>query len=205
MRILLAFLVLASVCQYPAPAAPLSPADARFSTFRVDLVGGGSGTAWVAENRDGHSYLVTAKHVCDDPVGYTLVAVDGSVIVAWEVKKSAKYDLCLLVTNEVVGPALALSPAPPYYDEPVMAVGAAQGVYGCDTGVSIDQCGVAPISRGWYAGGNLVSMPMAGGNSGSAVFTSRGVIGVLVEGYTPFDSLSFIEPLDHLREFVTSI
>lgn len=205
------FILLAlAACQFPAPAAPLEPVDARDSTFRVDRqafdvdldewVDAGSGTAWVARDRE---YLVTAGHVCAGAgVSFTLVSASGIRTPARVVKTHPVYDLCLLVADSPVGPALEVAPADPLYDEDVMAVGAPLGVFGCDGGSSLDECGMAPISRGRYAGGNLVSMPMAGGNSGSAVFTSRGVIGVLVEGYRGFDSLSFIEPRSHLVNFL---
>lgn len=201
----LLFVLLLVACQVPAPAAQMSPTDARLSTFRVDLLGGGSGTAWVAANRDEKSLLVTAGHVCDDAAGWLLVGANGAAIRAWPVKLSAKFDLCLLSAEETVGPPLTLAVEGPAYDEPLMAVGAPRGVYGCDSGASIARCGMAPISRGYYAGGTLVSMPMYGGNSGSAVFSNRGVIGVLVEGYPGAPTLSFIEPLDHLREFLDNI
>jgi hypothetical protein len=202
-KFLLALLLIS--CQVTASApisAPLSPTDARASTFRVDTADG-TGTAWVVANETAGSHLVTAGHMCRNPLtDYTLVGYDGKTYTAQLERVSATHDLCLLATDGAVGPALSISPLDPIYDEPVMAVGAPNGVYGCDSGATIARCGMAPISRGWYAGGTLVSMPMVGGNSGSAVFTSGGVIGVLVEGYRGFDSLSFIEPRDHLLEFL---
>lgn len=161
----------------------------------------GYGTAWIVKN-EAVSFLVTAGHVCEDGTSFTLTARDGTEYNALLVKKSPVADLCLLRSEFVIGPELMLSTEFPVYDEPVAAVGAPNGVYGCENGGTLDACGMAPISRGFYAGGNLVSMPMMGGNSGSAVFTSHGVVGVLVEGYRGFDSLSFIEPVDRLRTFL---
>lgn len=202
MKSLLLVLSLAA-CQIPAPHAPYSPIDARDATFKVET-DSGSGTAWIVDTNANRSLLVTAGHVCRDEENFKLVASDGMSTYALKVKQHAKYDLCVLMAVPL-GPALELSPVAPVYDEPVMAVGAPLGVYACTGGSSVDACGMAPISRGHFAGGNLVSMPMAGGNSGSAVFTQWGVIGVLVERYRGFDSLSFIEPAAHIVELLDSI
>ncbi len=200
-------LLLLAACQIPAPSAPLTPTDARDSTFRVELslLGDyqGSGTAWIVADSSDHSLLLTAGHVCSSaPLDYTLVSYSGHKESAFVVRKSDTSDLCLL-SSKHLGAPLNLAAQLPSYDEPVMAVGAPQGVYGCYGGSSLDECGMAPITRGWYAGGNLYSLPMTSGNSGSAIFTSGGVVAVLVEGYRPFDSLSFGEPLSHLRAFLS--
>jgi hypothetical protein len=217
-------LALSACSVQPKPVAPVAapqvtvPFAAR-ATFRINIlqrfVGDekweavSGGTAWIVRNDTDGSYLVTAGHVCDESEveegveqGYSLTAVSGTEYPVAVERKHSTYDLCLVRTPEVVGPTLPLADAMPVYDTPVAAVGAPLGVFGCWGGSSVDQCGMAPISRGFYAGGTLVSMPMVGGNSGSAVFTSSGVIGVLVEGYRGFDSASFIEPIEHLRDFL---
>jgi len=202
-------------CQLPPPTAPSTPDPADVvanSTYRVDIEvlngdvwePGGSGTAWIAVN-DSESHLITAGHVCKHdplvPTTYTLVSRDGTKTTAEIENQSAMYDLCLLSAAHI-SPALPIAAFDPVYDEPLLSVGAPLGVYGCDGGSTHDECGMAPITRGWYAGGNLVSVPMAAGNSGSAVLTAGGVIGVLVEGYRGFDSLSFIESRAHLLLFL---
>lgn len=197
----------------PTESKALTPTLAAQSTFRVnikaydddanDWVQVSSGTAWIAFNGSASSLLVTAGHVCEgDEFRYTLTSSAGTEYGVYELKKHSTYDLCLMVADEVLGPEMPFADSMPTYDEPVLAVGAPLGVYGCWAGSSIDACGMAPISRGFFAGGNLVSMPMYGGNSGSAVFTADGVFGVLVEGYRQFPMLSFVEPLDHLKDFL---
>lgn len=203
----------------PGPAPQMTVPFAADASFRInilqrfkepksDWVKVSSGTAWVVRN-DNLSHLMTAGHVCDESDVEPGVEQSYSISSRYGIDYSVKverlhgtYDLCLVVAEQTVGPAMWLSPVAPLYDEPVAAVGAPLGVFACWGGSSIDQCGMAPISRGFYAGGTLVSMPMVGGNSGSAVFTADGVIGVLVEGYRGFDSASFIEPLDHMKDFL---
>lgn len=205
--LLLALLLAACATTTPPPAVPpVTVSLAAAATLRVNVqaydgeneewVTEGYGTAWIARN-EAVSFLVTAGHVCDGE-GYTLTGRDGTEYNALVVKVDPAYDLCLIRSEYVIGPELRLSAEAPTYDHPLAAVGAPLGVYGCEDG----SCGMAPISRGFYAGGTLVSMPMYGGNSGSAVFTEQGVIGVLVQGYRQFPMLSFVEPLDHLQAFL---
>lgn len=194
--------LLAAACQYPAPAAPVTPTRAVDSTFKVQL-SVGSGTAWIASSARDMTFLVTAGHVCDgiglalrlglDP-SIALVARDGSKHRAVFMRRSGVADLCLIVSSGYLGPALPVAPADPAYDQPVAYVGAPAGVYGA---------GAAPLYRGSYAGGNVVTAPTAPGASGSAVFTSGGVIGVLVAVSSSFDALTMIEPRASLARFLS--
>jgi hypothetical protein len=109
---------------------------------------------------------------------------------------STDYDLCALIAFEVVGPALPIARTAPYYDQPIAYVGAPATIYGDD---------MAPMFRGNYAGGSLVTAQTAKGASGSAVFTSDGVIGVLVGVSPRFDGLTFIESRTHLLQFMESL
>lgn len=220
MRAITLLLVLLLGCQ--APVAPSSPANAAHSTFRVQVdsvvdassLGLGEvplqsfGTAWVIFNDRDASYLMTAGHVCEKALAevpeelgggyvpvrtdYTLRAQDSSEYSAELYVRSDEPDLCLLRTRSVIGPAMAVSAQDVFYDEPVAYVGAPAMVYGD---------GMAPMFRGTYAGGNLVTIPTAGGASGSAVFTSHGVIGVLVMVNRHLNTLTYIVPRSDLLGF----
>lgn len=110
-----------------------------------------SGTAWVAEHTSGHTYLVTAGHVCetrkeipseddDDDntetynvkkVNYTLVASDGTevpgVIVLID---DDNIDLCVLSVGTVIGTPLPISHFDPAYGTPGWYIGAPHGLWG---------------------------------------------------------------------------
>lgn len=218
----LAALALMAGCQFSPARTPLSPPDIAASTFRVEASGVvedeqmtlWSGTAWIQRNEEGFSHLITAGHVCDTTdvedfatdVKFGLRDRFGNYYPAIVLRKSEDYDLCEMMAADL-GPALELAQHMPGYDEPIVMVGAPLGVYGCDnavTGETSFECGMAPISRGFFGGGTLVSMPSVGGNSGSAVLSQDGVFGVLVSGYRGFDSLNFVEPLSHVNEFLSS-
>lgn len=223
MRAAIAVLALLVACQ--SPMAPTAPANAAQSTFRVQVdstvetgllglglvvePGQSFGTAWVAFNDRDSSYLVTAGHVCAKGIAeipkelgggflmvdttYTLRGQDSAEYPADLYVRSDEPDLCILKTRTVIGPAMFISGTNPYYDEPIAYVGAPAMVYGD---------GMAPMFRGTYAGGTLVTAPTAGGASGSAVFTSHGVIGVLVMVNRRFSSLTYIVSRQDLLAFL---
>lgn len=163
-----------AACQSPV-AYPVTPASAAASTFQLitrTAETGSMATAWVASNESGRSLLVTAGHACEDgPAEYILLGQHDERYIVFKLDRSDDPDLCTLLATEVVGPPLAVDVQDPYYDEPVAYVGAPQGIYGD---------GRAPMYRGNYAGGDMVTVIAAPGASGSAIFTSRGVVGVLV-------------------------
>lgn len=149
---------------------------------------GHSGTAWIVGNQDGKTQLITAGHVC--PVDYTitdmfgnvlhlpivyitydLVGVNGEYHTATATMRSDDPDLCLLESLDDLGRPMFVADAMPDYGDKVCYVGAPSGVYGR---------GVAPFYCGGYAGGAVITAPTSPGASGSAVWTSRGVFGVLV-------------------------
>lgn len=178
-------------CQSPV-AYPVTPATAVDATFQLQSEQG-LATAWVARNEDGRSYLVTAGHACVGASSFLLRHRDGGTTAAFVIKATENDpDLCLLMTLEVVGPALGLDAQDPTYGEGVTYVGAPLGVWGN---------GMAPMFAGHYAGGNLVTATAAPGSSGSAVFTSRGVTGVVVR-VGPLPGITLIEPRTNLVEFL---
>lgn len=209
MRKLITALALLSGCsglpaiQTPGPSATA----ANHSSYRIDILRDGedigSGTAWVAANDGLMAAIVTAGHVCaeDEPgtYSYSLVSQDNTewpaVKVAFPAPDSGADDLCLLRAAGNLGPALRLADSMPGYNEEVAYVGAPLGLYGD---------GVAPMFYGNYAGGDFVSIPTAPGASGSAIYSRDGVVGVLVAVMTRFNHLTIMEPLDHLRPFLTA-
>jgi trypsin-like peptidase len=190
------------------------PTDAAMSTFKVEVLvtvtldelsveTGWSGTAWAVKEDRGDALFMTAGHVCNTtdlgvPVtksAFSLVSRDGQVHVAEVVRFTAdpEPDLCLLRVRGLAAQPLALASEMPAYGDEVGYTGAPDGIYGG---------GMAPLYRGFYAGDNLASIPTAPGASGSAMYSSSGVFGVLVAVDRRFSGLTYFEPLDHLRAFL---
>lgn len=221
MRAAVLSLLVLLACQ--APVTYPRAVDARASTFRVEgnhsvdgsrlSLGTDSytsyGTAWVVFNEPDKSYLITAGHVCKmalwevpEELGggyfpqkseYVLRSYASEEFTARVLARSSDSDLCLLVTNHRIGPALHLATDYPAYDEPVMYVGAPSTIYGN---------GAAPVYRGVYAGSNVLAMPTAGGASGSAIMTRSGVVGVLTAVNRSFPNLTYMVLVDELRDFL---
>lgn len=155
----------------------------------------GSATAWVVRNEMGRSLLMTAGHACPDGATFELLARDGSRTVATRLAVSPDADLCALTAPQA-GPPMAISRQDLYYDEPVAYVGAPARVFGD---------GRAPMFRGSYAGGDLITAPAAPGASGSAVFTTQGVVGVLVGIDPRLPGLTYMVPRSDLVKFMESL
>ncbi len=205
MKALLVLLALAA-CKAPALHSPVvNAAGAAASTFKITVDEDGlvsSGTAWIVASSEFASVLVTAGHVCEDEAEYAVIdrfGVEHPVVGAVE---HPKYDLCALISQEPLGPALDVSEVDLALYDQVQYFGAPLGVFGCDDGV----CGMAPYFTGLYAGGNLFTAPGIGGSSGSAVLNARfEVVGVLVAGYRSFPHLMYMEPRAHLVEFLNGL
>lgn len=209
MKLALGLLLALTACT-AQPVYPTQPADIVDSVYKIEAEDDfgplWSGTAWAYKSDDTGTILVTAGHVCepefDEKLHFVIEDRWGEKMLANSARISPKYDLCVVGTTKQLGSALHLAQHMPAYDEPVVMVGAPRGVFGCYSGTDIERCGMAPVSHGNYAGGTLVSLPSTHGYSGSPVLSAGGVVGVLVQGYDGYDSLSFVEPLDHLREFL---
>lgn len=197
----LAIVLLSAACQVPAPEAPMTPEGAAASTFMVDS-DVGKGTAWVVSSSKDMTYLVTAGHVCDMRLtalayglspDFRLVAQDGKQYPATFLHRDPIADLCLVTAPGYLGPALRVAAADAEYGTPVAYVGAPQGYFGE---------GVAPFYRGYAVGAGYMAIATAPGASGSAIFSSSGVVGVLVTVARGFDSVVGTEPRATLVKFL---
>jgi hypothetical protein len=224
-------LCLAAACQsdtsytrkplFPDVETPrLTPAKAVNSVFKVTLSIDGetdsSGTAWVASysKKSNKTYLVTAGHVCNADVPaeeesdgartYELLSQNDQTYDAVEVKRTFRelgddlwpVDLCVLSYSGYLADPLVMADRAPAYGEAVYYVGAPVGIYGN---------GAAPTFTGTYSGGQIVSILGMGGASGSAFFTSRGVIGVLVAGHRRFQGLFWLVSQEHLVDYIQDL
>lgn len=199
-RLLLGLLLSLSVaCQSAVPGPVLPRAEAvAANTYKIVASIDGepqwSGTAWKVDA----DHVVTAGHVCDahdrpGHLSFSLLDADGheepaillDYVLSDEVESE---DACILLTN-APGPGLNLAPEPAY-DEPVMYVGAPDGMWGS----------ARPTYRGHYVGGNVVVMAGAPGVSGSAVLSDKGVIGIFVAGQR--GNIGYLAPSSLIRKLL---
>lgn len=145
------------------------------STFRLtetNAHGSYRGTAWAVQP----NLLVTAGHMCEGGGEFTVTTYGGytipAKIVAFrhgetpDLNGQTGEDLCLLKADVDATPLVVAYAMP--------KVGAKIGYAGYPAGVHA-------IGEGVYLGNNEGSAPMHPGASGSAVFTSVGVFGVLIQ------------------------
>jgi hypothetical protein len=215
LRALLPIALVLAACQPPVsvrgPSASVMPDLAANSTLKVQVdatyrladestrVFSWSGTAWIVDAKG--TELVTAGHVCaaSQPEAalvsahYRLTDRKGIEYAATLVKRSDTPDLCILRTIPDIGSEMDISPRDPHYAEELAYVGAPLGIWGD---------GQVPIYFGHYAGGGMITTPATGGASGSAVWGSSGVVGVLVSGMPRFQNAVFMVSRAELVAFL---
>ncbi len=174
------------------PLYPVTPNVAVESTFKISIYSAetllGSGTAWIVGFDKGNSLLITAGHVCSaeaPKLNYKISDRFDQEAVVEEITHSSEPDLCLLKAHGYVGRPLLIAQEDPEYADEVGYVGAPHARYGG---------GMAPVYFGRYMGADWAGVEAAPGVSGSAIWTHKGVFGVLVA----------LDPrFHHLAKFVT--
>lgn len=163
----------------------MTPASVVDSVYKITAIQNGvqqwSGTGWMVDK----DRMMTAGHVCDtgDEDGFTFRAMNRNnqsypiKVIKW----AADPDLCIMEAKHVPGAPLGLGPKPAYGD-PVWYVGAPHGIFGD---------GSAPLSRGYFIGGDKAMIAGYPGASGSPIFTTDGVFGVIVAGWRGTEMMVF--------------
>lgn len=209
MRHLLPLLLVAACLQpgikAPAQPAAVTPELAKAATHQVLVQRNhpdfGSyqttGTAWVVASGEVRSFLITAGHVCNPKAGDTVSGL--TLVSSSKVHRPAHVmatlvdpDLCLLVTLGNAGPALPVAPEDPTWSTPVTYVGAPLAYWGS----------TIPMYSGQYVGGDMITAPVAPGASGSAAWSSSGVIGVVARVAYGFPTAAFIVTRGELAAFL---
>ena len=172
---------------------------------------GWSGTAWTVAREHGHSFLMTAGHVCETSdemeglpilsVSYTLVARDGTRISgATPVLDDDDADLCTLAVVGDLGEPMSLATVDPEYGAVCTDIGAPRGYFGE---------GIAPIAELRYSGrgtifGDHEGLGFVGlidhGSSGSPVVCDGRVVGLLNLGSNDYVRLGLAVPYEAIRE-----
>lgn len=185
---------------------PVTPSVAESSTYKI-FNEDAMGTAWAIDRH----HVVTAGHVCEqlDHEKFMLVSSTErripAVMVESEMSKTnGLADLCVLETRAEVGEGLIIADRMPKVGDKVGYVGYPNGIH--------------YVGEGKYEGDvdgpdehyndDATSAPCDHGASGSAMFTSRGVFGVLVRlrtdgGYVhPGEEGCVVIPLKELKSFL---
>lgn len=201
------------ILSYQSPKVAVTPTVAVHSTVKVIVALDGenqkSGTAFVFQENEHESLLLTAGHVCDTGVQIEGLDLDFQIEGKWTVrvmnqsnqswpasvvKYSKKPDLCMLSVKGHIGMPLPLAESMPEWAEEVSWIGAPRGFYGDD---------IAMYFKGYYSGSNVLSVFTAPGASGSPTFTKKGVFGVIVAVHSFSESIVQIVPLNQIQKFIS--
>jgi hypothetical protein len=175
---------------------PITPQVAQNGTYEmfvdVGMLGTAQGTAWAVDEH----HLVTAGHMCDEMAEVSVLKSTISErrirakAVLWEMGPDGHTDLCLLKTEQKLDGPLVIAKHMPYIGQDVTFVGW--------------PLGVSVVSEGKYIGDmdgpffhlndDVFTAPCDHGASGSAIFTDRGVWGVLVRVRTDNDAHNGLMP-----------
>jgi hypothetical protein len=200
-------LVLAAVGCNGCYLPPVTPATVESGTYQL-LVSNGvglfAGTAWTIDEH----HVVTAGHMCQG-MEPDVVLSSGSRdirgrIVEWEESDDGQRDLCLISTAATLPHPLTVADRMPAMGDRVDYVGYPNGVESRSEGKFLgDLDGTGHLNDATF------SAQCDHGASGSAVFTDRGVWGVLVRLRTDGNHLHdgsdgcAAIPLDVLDAFLT--
>lgn len=187
------------------------------------------GTGWILKSTATKSFIVTNNHVCNlSKRGSVMVNTVKGSFQAERMKFSKMHDLCLIevftnlgVDTEIAeeapetGEKIAIAGHPRLF--PLMVTeGVMTGNMECSIVVDIRKCsdseqdktnafckmfGVIPLLKTYES--RMATAFIAGGNSGSAVYDSKGkVVGVVFAGSEQGYSQTIMVPLEFLRNFI---
>ncbi len=173
-KFILALTILLSSCFLKQ--SPLTPELADHGTYKI-FSDKAQGTAWAIDSY----HLVTAGHVCETFEENFVLVGDGerrfhAKSILWEkTSDSGLTDLCVLETNVTLSSPLILADRMPFVGESIGYVGYPLGKWTSESGTYL---GDLDGPEDWNNA--VFDAPCDHGASGSAVFFSRGVWGVLV-------------------------
>jgi len=178
----------------------------------IDRKNGSTGTAFVFKNIKGHSYILTAQHIClrrGRKLETTSVPDENNETETFFVKTvytNKEDDVCIARMYDTGHRFLPLSFATerPRTGDRVMMIGASEGVFPTKTDgyvIGHDLLGNDGSSdENTYAKKLLVSAGSANGNSGGPVYNERfELVGMLVANHPEFHHSSLCTHLEAIR------
>jgi S1-C subfamily serine protease len=172
----------------------------------------GFGSGVVISKTLSGNVILTNYHVCElSPIITVLYgleklevrALDGKLAGAYIVKRDKKSDICMIFASELFLPPIEIAKENLKLGEIVYNISAPKSIY-------FPQTKTVPIIIGFYSGetesGNLFSMRIAPGSSGSAILNAKGELVSLCKAFFPdFDSLSLGITLKEIKKFLKPI
>ena len=177
---------------------------------KKQMVGMASASGTVVGHHKGKSYILTARHFCDEETKGYIDVIDAHTqkMESVETKilaKSRKFDACILESPKLPVKAIPMANFKPNIGEKVYNLAAPQGVFGED---------LVMLFEGFYSGvlksdglhnpdADIYSLPANPGSSGSPILNSRGMlIGMVWAIHSRFHHITLSVPFNALKVFV---
>ena len=174
------------------------------------MVGMATASGAVIGHHKGKSYILTARHFCDEEAqGYIdvinahtqkLESVQTDVVA-----KSKQMDACILSAPKLPVKPITIANSKPDIGEKVYNMAAPQGVFGED---------LVMLFEGFYSGvlksdgfhnpdADIYSLPANPGSSGSPIINSRGkLVGMVWAIHSRFHHITLSVPFEKLKNFI---
>ena len=179
---------------------------------------GASGSGTIVKKKDGKTFILTAKHICDKdleliaaglaPTKYEFVILDYDENKHPATVKimSDRYDMCILeIKYELLNKEVKVSKIQPEIGDKAFNISAPYGIFNKH---------MALIYEGIYSGQmpdpltansvtDIYSIPTKGGSSGSPVFNEHGeLIGMIFAGFTRMESIAISTTFSQVIDFL---
>lgn len=170
--------------------------------YRRELNNFSRGATGFYLNFHGKYYILTNKHVCEDPFKASEKLIIFGSYVGEIVAIDKEHDLCLVTSNRQSGLILA-DEMPPKFEQ-IYLVGFPRGLAKTiRAGHVVDKVDIRAPWLGGVVPTYMISTTAYGGNSGSPVVNKYGeVIGVLFAGSRVYHTEGYIVPLENVRAFL---
>jgi S1-C subfamily serine protease len=201
MKALIPVLLFASACctiQVQHQSHDLKPPIEAFLKVKTTMAGipHSVGSAVLVKHVKGTSLVLTAEHICDgEGKEFFLIHTDLQEYAAKVLTTHKDLDLCILQTEQrIPATPVKIAKQEPVYGDHLYNLAAPLGIYAK---------GGVLIFQGYYSGDkeleglpySMVTVPCAGGSSGSPVFNEQfELVGVVSRKHTRFENLAFTSP-----------
>jgi S1-C subfamily serine protease len=181
-------------------------------TPEKQMVGMATASGAVIGHAEKFSYILTAKHFCDEEAKGFIDVIQAhtqkSVSVETEViAKSIEMDACIMKSPRLPVRAIKMANFKPDIGEKVYNLAAPQGVFGED---------LIMLFEGFYSGvlksdgiynpdADIYSLPANPGSSGSPIINSRGMlVGMVWAIHSRFHHITLSVPFGKLKKFINN-